>query len=350
MILILTTPIGDEHGEVVAEALKRKDASVRRLNVEQFPRQIKVKIELGQSFSGRLRDGEGPLDLERVRAVWNRRPRPSEIDPALSPAARGFALRESLTALGGLYLNLADRFWVNPPWREAGLADNKLYQLRLAHSLGLRIPRTLATNDQKAAIDFFDACGGAVIYKPLTPPVEFLPAVLWTSKVRRESLEDPRRFERSPALLQEHVLKQSDVRVNVIGRNVFAAEILSQETEHGRLDCRRELGARHRIIELPPNIVRACRRLTRRLGLAFGAIDLILTPEGEFVFLEINPAGQWLWIEQMTGQPLLDNFCEMLIQARPDYAEASRGRRVRFSDFPEASLGASQEPAAKEAL
>jgi hypothetical protein len=44
--------------------------------------------------------------------------------------------------------------------------------------------------------------------------------------------------------------------------------------------------------------------LMKRLGLLYGAVDLRLTPEGEYVFLEINPAGEWRFVEERTHQPI----------------------------------------------
>ena len=54
-------------------------------------------------------------------------------------------------------------------------------------------------------------------------------------------------------------------------------------------------------MDLPERVSEACRDLVQRLGLAFGAIDLLQTTSEEYVFLEVNPNGQWHWLEQITG-------------------------------------------------
>jgi hypothetical protein len=63
-------------------------------------------------------------------------------------------------------------------------------------------------------------------------------------------------------------------------------------------------------------------RLMQRLGLAFGAVDMRRTPDGRHVFLEINPAGQWLFVEDRTGQPITGALCSLMAA----HANASAGR------------------------
>jgi glutathione synthase/RimK-type ligase-like ATP-grasp enzyme len=93
------------------------------------------------------------------------------------------------------------------------------------------------------------------------------------------------------------------VRVTVVGASVFTAAIHSQHDEATRDDCRRKglLNLPHRVHQLPDEEALRCCELVRRLGLQFGAIDLVYTPESRYVFLEINPNGQYGWVEERTG-------------------------------------------------
>lgn len=54
--------------------------------------------------------------------------------------------------------------------------------------------------------------------------------------------------------------------------------------------------------------------------------------KGEHVFLELNPAGQFLFVERLTGLPLLDAFCDFLTGSRADFAYQPRGTRARLAD------------------
>ena len=108
-----------------------------------------------------------------------------------------------------------------------------------------------------------------------------------------------------------------ELRITVVGKNVFAAEIHSQQKEATRHDWRRDaLALEHRNHPLPDDIKLKCIQLAKTFGLEFGAIDMILTPDGRYVFLEINPNGQWAWIEETTGLPISEALIELLCQGK----------------------------------
>jgi biotin carboxylase len=119
---------------------------------------------------------------------------------------------------------------------------------------------------------------------------------------------------------------------------MFATRINSQQTARGTIDWREaqwkprgeSSDLKLEPVTLPRAVRSACRRLIRSLGLAYGAIDLIVTPQGEYVFLEVNPSGQFLWIDYEVGLPLLDAMSEMLIQGTPAYKWNFRAPRIRF--------------------
>ena len=95
----------------------------------------------------------------------------------------------------------------------------------------------------------------------------------------------------------------ADLRVTIIGDEIFAATVDLRDLEYD-VDVRMNLNAKHVAHDLPDDIADKLRGLMRRLGLVYGAIDLRLTGDGRYVFLEINPAGQFLYVEEQTGQPL----------------------------------------------
>ena len=122
-----------------------------------------------------------------------------------------------------------------------------------------------------------------------------------------------------PVLFQAYVPKRVELRVTVVGQQVFAAEIHSQASHRTRHDWRRydffkTIYLPH---ELPREVERRCLQLVERLGLCYGAIDMILTPDNHYVFLEINPNGQYLWIENETGLAISDALCDLLISEEP---------------------------------
>ena len=124
-----------------------------------------------------------------------------------------------------------------------------------------------------------------------------------------------------PSIVQPELKKESDLRVTVAGEAVFPVALLSQQSPETSTDWRtwditEGLELAHQRFDLPNNVQQLCLDLNRRLGLNFSCIDLVLTTDGEFVFLEINPNGQWAWIESMVGMPVRDAIIDHLTQQR----------------------------------
>ena len=224
--------------------------------------------------------------------------------------------RESDAVLRGLFAVLDEAFWISHP-DAIKIADNKLAGLKKAASLGLAVPRTLVTNDAERVQDFYHCCNGQMVIKLFrgwSGEWAGTTYAVLTNRVEPKHLERLDAVKNMPCLLQEYVPKELELRVTVIGREVFAAEIHSQQSEISRDDWRRYDFENTPYLphSLPSSIESACRQLLDGFGLAFGAIDMILTPEGEYVFLELNANGQWLWIEELTGLPLVSAMADLL--------------------------------------
>lgn len=122
-----------------------------------------------------------------------------------------------------------------------------------------------------------------------------------------------------PAILQPQLEKDFDLRITVVGKQVFPVAILSQQHAETSIDWRtwdisEGIDLRHEPFDLPTEISEQCLALNRRLGLNFSCIDMVLTKGGEFVFLEVNPNGQWAWIESLVGLPIRDAIIDHLIR------------------------------------
>lgn len=289
-----------------------------------------------QAPPGGLAAGGRQIPWDALRSAWLWRPwfglaRPDQPESQLAPEAQRF-FRQQWHRFGqGFYLFLAQTrvFCVNPvPAGPAG--DEKIWQLELARRLGLTIPDTLITTDMAAARDFFAAQGGDIIYKPIRAPLVERPAsapgrerfaTVYTNRVRLADLERPDRFLPSPCLFQARLPKRLEVRVTLIGRHTFAAAIDAQGSARADLDWRRydDANTRYSPYDLPADIAAKLIALLQELGLVYGAADLVVTPAGEHVFLEINPSGQYYWIERLTGLPLTANLARMLMAAEADY-------------------------------
>lgn len=124
---------------------------------------------------------------------------------------------------------------------------------------------------------------------------------VFTTKLEAEVMNDLSDAALSPTIYQEFLPKVYDIRVTIVGRKLFAVSIDSQSDPSATIDWRKTENSSlpHSPIELPEPLPRSLQELMSRLSLSYGAIDLVLTPDGRYVFLEINPNGQWLWIDEM---------------------------------------------------
>jgi glutathione synthase/RimK-type ligase-like ATP-grasp enzyme len=325
-ILVLhSIGIRDVHAvELVAE-LARRGAPVYYFHTDAFLRACRLSIMLGPSGRphGLLEMPTGDLALDEVKSVWFRGPGIALSDPpGQTGESADFVRRETEAALFGLLGVLDQAFWVNRP-DAVHAAEDKLAQLVLAQALGLLIPRTLVSNDPERVRDFFESCGGEVIIKTfrrLAFHQNGQERLILTNRVQREHLAHIERVRHAPCLFQEYVPKDVELRVTVIGKRIFAAEIHSQQSPISRDDYRRYDFAHTPYYPhtLPPAIEAACLRLLDRYGLAFAALDLIRRPDGAYVFIEINANAQFLWVQDLTGLPMREALADMLIRGALD--------------------------------
>ncbi len=271
--------------------------------------------------------GGRALPFEDVDVIWWRRPQGFAIHPEVAdPDHYAFAQAESTEAFTGLWL-AAPVFWINHPTRDSE-AGRKAYQLRLASEIGLEIPETLITSNAADVCAFIQRQGPErTVYKAFSATASH-----WREtrllKPEEMALLDNVRF--APVIFQEYVPADVDLRVTVVGEDVFPAAIHSQQTAY-KHDFRMDMAtARVEACTLPESVQRMLLELMRRLGLVYGAIDMRRTPEGRHVFLEINPAGQWLFVEDRTGQPITEALCSVIaahckVRPAPRAAVSARG-------------------------
>lgn len=274
--------------------------------------------------------GQFRLRLEEVGAVWYRRPSEFRLPARLLPKEQNWLRMECNHVFRSVWANL-NALWVNEPRRNAE-ASLKIHQLATAGRIGFEIPRFVVTNDVREAEAFVRSVPGQVVAKVLAEPyVTYGDSVrlLYTHLLSQKDVDQLESVRFGPTFLQEFVTKAMDVRVTVIGTAVFAVGIMSRHDPVGRIDFRRAniFELPHEKVTLPKKVEAACRQLVRAFGLRFGAIDLLLTPDGKYFFLEINPNGQWYWLELAAGVPLTKALCDLL--ARPLVGVRRRTRSVK---------------------
>lgn len=337
-VLILSNPT-DPHAFVIQEGLLYKGAEVHLWHTSDFPRQQRGSLTLGPNEADwKISGPELELGNQRIGSVWVRRPAPPVVGGFLQGQDRVFASRESTLFLRSMQTEIGQTaFWVNPPEsRYRSLL--RPAQLTLAARAGFSIPLTLCSNDPVEIREFVRAREDQVIYKSFFPVSWARPksavSILYTSIVRESDLPEDDFLQAAPGLYQAVIPKDFELRVTAMGHRFFSAKIRSQEVDAARLDWRMEPGeVPLEPFELPVRVAAACRQVMADLGIVFGCFDLIVTPQGEYVFLEVNEMGAFLWLEEKLPElRLLDAFCEFLLQARSDFQWSRPRATVNWQD------------------
>lgn len=340
MILISAAFDHDPSARTVLQLLEQRGADVVMLTpaVLQEPSSLTISGARHGRADCVLRVGDRTIDLRDVRSAWlwrGWRPDPlvERFHPlAGRPAEWRFYNGEWALFHKGLCMLLSQlgAFCVNPPpWNVA--FEEKCAQLAMAADAGLAIPTTLYTARPSTARALADAHGGSIVYKPFRAfvvereVVDGQPtrvAKLLTNRIAAADLVETDDLLPTPGIFQPYVSKDVELRIAVVGRRLFACAIHSQLSERSREDWRRYdiENTPYVPYELPADVAGALLRLMERMGLVFGSADMIVTPEGEHVFLEVNPNGQFDFMARLAGLPVYEHLAAMLAAATPDYA------------------------------
>ena len=312
--VLIVTNRADLHADIVSAKLAAAGGAPFRLNLDEFPKHFALTLEFARGrWEGELTHlltGDA-LSVSEIGAVWMRKKASfSFLSADLAPQEQAYAEGEMEHVLFSLLYSL-DCYWMSHPVALRG-ASWKGEQLLRAARLGFSVPPSLVTN-RRGDVDAFRAkMGGDIIFKALSSsslaaaevaPEERIAGALPTTRITDEHEEALDAVVELPCFFQQHVPKRYELRVTVIGDRVFAARIDSQDDPRTATDYR-DFSAeiRYAAERLPPEIERRCLELVRSYGLNYGAIDLIVTPQGEHVFLENNPVGQFLFIEELVPE------------------------------------------------
>ena len=323
-VLIVTHSNDNDSVTRVAEAIARKGGHAIRFDTDRYPTDVRLTAYYGNAGDERLTltNEDGEFDLREVTAIWHRRlsfgvQLPAELDSQLRHASIGEARAAAHGMLASLKCFRMDHL------RHIRHAENKQLQLQVARELGLDTPRTLTTNDPAAVRAFAKSCDDGMVTKMLSSFAiydEGKELVVFTNPVKPEDLEDLSGLHLCPATFQELLSKSLEIRVTVVGQHVMSAAVDSQVSERATHDWRRD-GLRMiqdwRPYQLPSEVEEKVLRLMDYFSLNYGAIDIILTPDNRHVFLELNPSGEFFWLERTPGLPISDAIADVLLAQSP---------------------------------
>jgi glutathione synthase/RimK-type ligase-like ATP-grasp enzyme len=344
-VLVATTP-EDIHATMVQIALRELGHKATLWMPGDLPETAVAGWSISDAATDVLSAGQGEdaLALETADVFWFRRTMEVHIGREMHPADHAMAVNETRSFVRGLYALASDRCVAVNGYTQAMAAEIKPHQLRIARRIGMRIPETLVSNDPALIRDFIRRMGpGGTIYKPFNTAIwqsDGRMAFSYTSVVGENDLPSDNTLRLTPGIFQRRLDKAFEVRVTCMGRRLIAVRLDSQAVAGAALDWRsaQNSSLRPTAIALPPVVAEQCRRLLDALDLRFGCIDFVVTPEGEYVFLEINQMGQFLWIEEANPAiPMLDAFVAFILDpdAAPDTGTAQSTFGLSFHEFAE---------------
>ncbi len=300
---------------LVAGALRRRHVEPWVLDTARFPGDLLLSFAAGAAVSGAL-DGR---DLASIASVWVRHFDPGAALPEeMDPAQRAVCVDQAVATLWSV-LDCVDAYVVDPPSALLG-APRKPGVQRMAARRGLEVPRSLVTNDPDAVRAFAGTCAGGLVGKlvesgGVSLQDEHGRTSFPTFAVTDDDLDALDGLVLSPMLFQEKVPKRREHRLTVVGARVFAAAVDPGDVLDWRTDA--AVVRSFHASTIPLAVERAVLGLLDDLGLDYGTVDLIETPDGRWVFLEVNSVSYFDHVERYAGLPIADAVADLLVGEAP---------------------------------
>lgn len=259
------------------------------------------------------------LKPQNISAIIYRRPKPISLPNNYDEFYNRHIALEWSEVLEGFLSHIPIHLWINHPSLNY-LASHKIEQLNRAKQCGLKTPKSIITNQREVAHQFIIDLKGSVIVKPLSsgyierekPDDDTL---IYTRKFPLSKLDLLEKIDECPVLFQEQIEKIMDVRVTVVDNELIAIGMTSLNNSNEQiLDIRRNdmENVIYSKLSVPRNIEKSILSLMKCYKLRFGALDFAISPKDEWIFFEINPNGQWAWLDQCAGAKISDIYIKSL--------------------------------------
>lgn len=323
--ILIITHTGDNFSiEKVTEYIEHNGFEVIRFDVDLYPMQNRLTTVFeDESWISILETAETKYRLDDIAAVWYRRAYNigNGLKEEMDAKFYGAAMGEIRNTLFG-FLESIDAYSLGKPSVYRRL-DSKEEQLKIAEKIGLTIPETCMTNNPEQARQFIlkhkNVIGkmqtGFAIYE------DGVENVVFTNVIDEDKLEELDSLQYCPMQFQTRLEKKKELRVTVVGQDIYAFEIDSQKSEAAKIDWRKDgLNLIDQWVEtqLPREIELKLLELLDVYHVDYGAIDIILTPEDEYYFIEINAAGEFFWLDNLTdGNLISKSIADLLCDKAP---------------------------------
>ncbi|WP_300565960.1 MvdC/MvdD family ATP grasp protein [Flavobacterium sp.] len=306
--------------DIVIKRLKELGKEVYRFNSDDFSDKLNFDYSSNsEGISVAIKTADFAFSSQDVEAVWYRKLWGIALPEELDASFHNIYTQEYWTMRNLFFESLKNVPWMNPIKEDHEIGENKLEQLRLASESGLKTPQSLFTNDSSKVKDFFySVCNGNMIAKlhgslsrSMSGDTPFFPTTL----IKEADLDHLDTLCYCPMIFQRNIEKEYELRIIYVDGSFFTGKINAQKSEKGKTDWRiaNDVSLTWESYVLPANICDALTIMMKKMKLFFGAIDMIREKDGSYIFLEVNPQGEWGMIQRDLGYPIGETIAEKLV-------------------------------------
>jgi MvdD pre-ATP grasp domain/RimK-like ATP-grasp domain len=319
-VIILTHSADNISVDTVGRFVTAAGGEVIRFNVDQYPLHNRLSSVYRQGKQEiTLENESGTHTLHDAAGIWYRRSYnigkglEQLIDKEYLPATLLESKRTLFGMIEGLDIFQLEKYSV---YRRL---DSKEEQLRIAAACGLNIPATCISNDATVIRRFIQSVNAPVITKMQSAFAIYREGeenVVFTNTVDESHLDELENVQYCPMVFQERIEKQLELRINIVGHAIFAFSVNSAVSDRAATDWRKDGAAlvnSWEPYELPQDIQQKLLAFMDVYGLNYGAIDLILSPDNQYYFLEVNAAGEFFWLDKLCDHAISRQIAHVLL-------------------------------------
>lgn len=317
MILCITHSADFYTIDIVQHALQQAGIRSFRFNTDEFAVNCRLNYNLQHAHpSVCISTGNQQVCAAEITGVWYRKPWKLKVPPELDPAYQQIFTREYQTYLRIFFNQLSHVPWMNKIETDHTIGNDKLQQLSAASAAGLTIPRSVFTNDPETICGFFESCSGNLIVKlhgSLSKSMDGNAAFFPTTRLQPTDLDRLDQLAYCPMIFQEYIPKDYELRVVYVDGDFFTGKIPYEGNEATDWRAIRDSQIVWQQYQLPQQVCEKLTAMMQQLDLTFGAIDIIKNKEGDYVFLEVNPQGEWGMLQKYLDYPIGETIAQKLI-------------------------------------
>lgn len=316
-IALLLTHSGDFYTpDIVASRLSALGYRPIRFNTDTYPTDWVITERMAnQGHTVTWEGPDGSFESTEVAGLWLRKVYAPKVSPDLDESFANSVIHESKFVRDGALASLYSLPCIDP-LPTVIQAGDKFWQLREAQRAGLTIPETLITSNPEEVKTFFHQQKGEVIAKMMTHLSQSMDAsgpAVYTNRLEEEDLNDLDSLVYCPMTFQRAIPKDYELRVAYVGGKCFAGKINATQSTQGQTDWKKSTGETGwEPYTLPDTVSQQITTMMQALGLEFGALDLIKETNRGYVFLEVNPSGEWGMLQKDLDLPIGEAIADHL--------------------------------------